>query len=118
MKISARIRGTLTAVIWIVAAGIPFVFLWGTDIPLGVPGEWTWARLSTKPELLVGILPAVLSGAGLWGYVHFLGPSETRHRRFCDLPRWGGLWLIGVIWLFSLISAIPGPPGLGRLPFV
>ena len=38
-------------------------FLWGTEIPLGVPGEWVWGRIPINGAELWDV---VLGGIGLF----------------------------------------------------
>ncbi|HEY4260575.1 MAG TPA: hypothetical protein VGM98_10450, partial [Schlesneria sp.] len=37
-------------------------YLWFTPLPLGIPGEWTWQRITPEPDLLwnlIGVAVAI-----------------------------------------------------------
>lgn len=92
--------------------------LWLSDVPLGVPGEWTWTRI-------------VYSGAHVWGWIvaalvagAYLGlvalgsrtiESGTRAIRAATLA---ALAVAGFAWLCCIQSAVPGISGLSKTHFV
>lgn len=102
-----------------VAAGLWSMWLlWGSDRPLGVPGEWTWPRIPFDAETIAGWLTALLAGALYFAFVLFGGRRIEHSGRGL-----AGLWvcaliLVGAGWLFSLISSVPGIAGLPRTHFV
>lgn len=85
-------------------------------IPLGVPGEWTWARRGFNsldvPSYLLGLLLcAGYAGAVRWGEVSIRG-------RRGDGGRLAGLCLLAFSWLFGLLCLQPDFQGIGRAPTV
>ena len=72
-------------------------FLWGTKIPLGVPGEWIWKRIRIPSDgyltfLLSGAIAAIFGGLYLavaWFGVRRIdiaqrGERERKPRRSCS----------------------------------
>jgi len=97
---------------------IQLTMLWGTEIPLGVPKEWTWARSGTGLVDLWNLWPALLMGVLLFLFVQKVGKrcEQASSRRVgCWLLV---LWLGGILWSLSVVASIPGVAGLGRVPFV
>jgi hypothetical protein len=89
-----------------------------SSIPLGVPSQWTWSRISVRPGILDTIL-AILALA-LYVVVAWLGfrsravrgpqPARITTR----LAQVGGLALAGMVLQLVLISAAPLGMGLAR----
>lgn len=87
-------------------------FLWGTEIPLGVPGEWTWDRIRFPDDaaftFLLSIAMIVLIGGAyfstaLFGYLR-IGNAPRRERAF-----WlAALTVAGFAWL-GAIQESPAP---------
>lgn len=111
------------AVSWIVrwaiiAALVQLIVLWLTRIPLGVPQEWTWARIEFTILDWGGIWLAVVVGAGLclfvrWGSQRIRAATNSSCALLLML-----LWLAGTVWILSIVSSVPGIAGLSRAPFV
>ncbi len=99
-----------------VGATFQLWLMWLTEIPLGVPGEWVWPRASQQLGSLLDLLPALLSGLLLIGYLCW------STRPLTSRPRTGawlfGLVLLGIGWTFALHSIIPVGGGTGRSAFV
>ena len=105
-------------------------------IPLGVLGEWTWARRAWPEIDALACVGSVLLGAVYWVVVRWgeargLDPHVRALRRDADPPEsaslvwtWGsrlrdnlriaGLCLLAFVWLFGLLSLQPDVQGLGR----
>lgn len=93
------------------------VLLAAPAIPLGIPGEWTWARrtLAEIDRLAMGL--SLLLCAGYWAVVNW---GETRLRR--THPREqrfiAGLCVLAFIWLLGMLSVQPDFRGIARSPTV
>ncbi|WP_437191964.1 hypothetical protein [Planctomicrobium sp. SH527] len=92
--------------------------LWKTTLPLGVPGEWVWERLSLQMPLFAVIWPAVVVALFLMGYVWLGGDWLARGTRTRRIGLLLGLWGLGFLWLLSLVASTPGIASLSRIPFV
>ena len=115
---AGSLRGRTWIVLAIIGAVVQLGLLWGTSIPLGVPGEWAWPRFEWSAPILWTAMPAVI-----WGLLFFTVVLRTSNRLLTASPRSVPIWLIGMwiggtIWLFCLMSSIPGIGGLSRGPFV
>ncbi len=105
----------ITLLMAVAATGL---LLWGTMIPLGVPGEWEWPRISGRLDLLIGLGVALTIGTVyvtliVWGSrrIQAAGRSETL----------GWLFLLsagGFAWLWSLQECVPAPASLAKVPYV
>lgn len=106
------------ALLCLLSAGAQLGLLWFTEIPLGIPGEWTWPRIAWSPESGFAMVPALLVGVGLVAFVHCFSPSggTTSPRRM--RLRVAVLWGLGFIWLMCVVAAVPGIAGQSRFPFV
>ncbi len=86
-------------------------------IPLGVPGEWTWARrtLEEIDRLALGL--SLLLCAGYWAIVNW---GETRLRRSLAGERLliAGQCLLAFVWLLGMLSVQPDFRGIARSPTV
>jgi hypothetical protein len=108
-------------VVSLVAAG-SVVLLWFSDVPLGVPGEWTWERISYDRNDLPGNLvgPVVALGSAAL-YAVFCGMAGRRIPRSRRLILGGWLLLLVLAasgLLFALQAAPPVGHDLARLPVV
>lgn len=81
-------------------------FLWLTDVPLGVPGEWVWHRILLEPgettTLVLGCLSATIVGGALVAFVAIGSrrlPAATRLETAAWLV---GLWAAGFTWLWAV----------------
>src|SRR4051812_44663032 len=61
--------------------------LWLSDVPLGVPGEWVWPRISDSSEHVWGWVAA---GAAAAVYIAFvmLGGLRIEMRGFVNRTKW------------------------------
>ena len=61
-------------------SAISMAFLWLIDIPLGIPGEWTWERISTtdvEAEVVLGAVQSLVAGV-VYVLVAWLGPRDRK----------------------------------------
>lgn len=92
--------------------------LWWSDLPLGVPGEWTWARVRFAAEDIFGLLPAIVIAGLFLGFV-WLGAERIERTGPLGKRLWGcGLALVGSLWLLAAVGSVPGIAGTSRVPFV
>ena len=106
----------LLALLVAIAATSAVLFI--DQIPLGVPGEWTWLRVEWTPETTVAAVFA--AGAG-FVYVGFSLLGVWRMGRAGTLERAGWLAALVVIafaWLGVTLDAVPVPHGYSRVPWV
>ncbi len=101
-----------------VASGLSAALLWGTEIPLGVAGEWTWPRIPFSAETLAGLLMLIPAAVVYVGWVAWASQwlsREPGRRAFLPLA---GLFIAGFLWLTAVQTAVPGVAGLSKAPFV
>lgn len=109
---------------WVILAVLTaavLAFLWLSEIPLGISGEWTWQRISTDlfgGEVLLALVEMAIVGAVLlllfWGGLQRIGVCSRR-----ELAVWlAGLTAAGFVWLSAVQSAPPSPWDSGKVPFV
>lgn len=86
-------------------------------VPLGVPGEWTWAKRSWAEIDPLTVVLGLLLGAGYWGVATW---GEGRIWRATTLPRvaLAGWCLLVFFWLFGLLNLAQEYQGMGRSPSV
>src|SRR5438477_10283330 len=83
--------------------------VWGSRIPLGIPGEWEWSRLppETSVSFVLALGLAALFAAGYLWFVR-LGAARMTHA-----GRWErGCWLVGLAaagftWLWTAQESAP-----------
>ncbi|SFI89101.1 glycosyltransferase family protein [Planctomicrobium piriforme] len=115
---AAKGAGVVLVLLALAAGVLQTAVLWWSDFPLGVPGEWVWERIPVVGSLLVIFWPALAAGVLLTGYV-VLGSGMVAQARPWSRTAWlVGLWLIGSVWLLSVVGSTPGISGLSRIPFV
>ncbi|MGH7201014.1 MAG: hypothetical protein ACREJB_10450, partial [Planctomycetaceae bacterium] len=95
------------------SAGVA-VWLWGTDLPLGVPGEWTWDRIRDGGERVAeGLHGAAIAVIAAALYVGFCAAGARPTA--AGAQRWEtALWLLGLVvagfgWLWFVQDAPPVP---------
>ena len=111
-------RGLISAIaLSMISAGI----LWLTDIPLGIPGEWTWERIPTDDARIELILGAAQSGIA--GVVYILMAwLGSRRIANCSRTEVAG-WLIGIAsvgfgWMLAVQESPPSGWRLSKAAFV
>ncbi len=96
--------------------------VWGTDWPLGVPGEWVWPRLSWASESVAAwawaLVPVLLVGALYVAVCVVGGVSVGRVSGWVRGGWLAGLCMAGFLWLLAVQAAAPTPLGLGKVPWV
>jgi hypothetical protein len=104
----------------LVASGGSLGFYWLSDLPLGVPGEWTWRRHEATPDvaanLILGVMVgAAYLGAAAWGYAR-LG-RETCSRG--ESVGWQvALAVAAGVWLWTVQGGGNSGATVGRWPLV
>lgn len=94
------------------AAAISLALLWLTEIPLGIPSEWTWDRIRADDGwgVVFGIVQASIF-AGLLIVVVWLGNRRVEHARKSEVAA----WLIALIVAsFAWLIAVQESPGEGH----
>ena len=138
----ARTWGARHGLVVVVAALslTSLVILATSAFPLGIPGEWTWARRAWTEIDPLACVWSVLLGVGYWGAVRWgetgrLNRSPYPQVRASDQPAgsaeagqpvrtWGsrlrlaGLCLLAFAWLFGTLNLQPDYQGIGRSPSV
>src|SRR5262245_14254643 len=112
----------LTALAAGVAATI--ALLWLTDVPLGIPGGWTWRRSiagdepGARAEQFLGLVQAAVAVAAYIGFAAFLASrlEGARARTFGICLAL--LVIAGFVWLWLVQDAPPAPHGLQKAPIV
>jgi hypothetical protein len=93
--------------------------LWTDVVPLGVPGEWTWGRLSYTTLSLVWA--GMVCGAAAAVYLAFTAWGDRRMEAAGrgEAVIWlGGLVVAGFGWLTAVQSMSIEGLGLGKAPYV
>ena len=102
------------------AAGVAATawLLWGTALPLGIPGEWTWVRLGWEADLpwnLVLTAPAAIAYLA----AVFYGSRRLEFAGRAEAMTWvAGLGIAAFAWLWLVQEAGPTPQRLSKGPFV
>jgi len=96
--------------------------LWLTDIPLGIPGEWTWQRIDLPQEqlddALFGWLAAAIT-AFVYLVVCWLGLKRQAVCSRSEATLWlGGLMAAASCWLWTAQEGPAAPYGMTRIPWV
>ena len=111
-------RGLITV---IVLSAMSVAFLWLTDIPLGIPGEWTWERISTSDaglEIVLGAAQAAIAGA-VYILVAWLGSRRIANCSRAELATWLlGIVSVGFGWMLAVQEAPPSGWRLSKAAFV
>ena len=88
----------------LVLSAASILLLWGTAVPLGVPGEWIWSRIRSSQDGFVDqLLGWLMAATGAGAYVGFAWLGARRLARcrggetFCWLS---GLVVAGFCWLW------------------
>lgn len=97
--------------------------LWLTSLPLGIPGEWTWDRVPTEPDLLWNLAGAAVAAALLIAFVrqgsYRLSGYADRSFHRLEVVAWlVGLVAISFAWLWIVQECTPVKNRLGKAAFV
>jgi methylthioxylose transferase len=111
-------RGLISAV---ALSAISVAFLWLTDIPLGIPGEWTWDRIAPADageEFVLGAAQAVIAGT-VYILVVWLGSKRIATCSRVELAGWlFGIAGVGFGWLLAVQEAPPSGWRMSKAAFV
>lgn len=92
------------------------LFLWGTSLPLGIPGEWTWTRLiATDAETVdrwLGVIVAAIAAAVFLGISWLSARGIESVSRVGIAARLSMLAAAAFAWLWVVQDS---PPGTWRL---
>ena len=105
------------------AAAAALGVLWLSEMPLGIPGEWTWDRVAAEPDSVWNLIGAVVAG-GLYVAVVRIGWSRlSREARFPISRAEVCGWLMALVamafaWLWIVQEASPLRNRLGKSAFV
>jgi len=119
MRVKGRRSGGLS-LLWLMLAGsvVSVGALWLTEVPLGVPGEWTWDRIRVDPtELPETLLGALFAGlvAAIYVGIAWLGAQRMPRCRRPECALWlTGLILSGFVWLWAVQQSPPSGFGLSK----
>jgi hypothetical protein len=120
------LRGTLRPWFWVcLCAGVvgSQLYLWATQLPLGIPGEWTWSRSAAELDSLVNMI-GVLVAAVLyvafveWGAARLSGPAAGTIRTVRITALLAGLVGASFAWLWIVQEAAPVRSRLGKSAFL
>ncbi|MEK6258936.1 MAG: hypothetical protein AABP62_10005 [Planctomycetota bacterium] len=114
-------RAIFSLILCAVAASLSV--LWLSQVPLGIPGEWTWDRAAAEPDSAWNLIGAAVA-AGL-----YLLAVRTGWKRLCRESRSPircvevGAWLAALVvmacaWLWIVQEAAPLRNRLGKAAFV
>ncbi|MGE0373957.1 MAG: hypothetical protein AB7I48_04720 [Planctomycetaceae bacterium] len=92
--------------------------LWGTSIPLGVPGEWTWPRLPGTVETLGGGAGALAAGVLYISFVLWRRRGIVSRSRRAMLGWLSALVAASFAWLWIVQQSVPEPADLGKVPYI
>ena len=92
------------------------LFLWGTSVPLGIPGEWTWTRLiAADAETLdrwLGLIVAAVTAAVFLGVSWLCARGIESAGRLGIAARLAMLSAAAFAWLWVVQDS---PPGTWRM---
>jgi hypothetical protein len=103
-----------------VAAACSIGLFWLTDIPLGIPGEWTWDRIEHEGAT-VALLGALQSAVffGVFALVAWAGSKQIAAATRKALAGWLlALIAAGFAWLHAVQEAPPSGWDSAKIPFV
>ena len=93
--------------------------LWLTNVPLGVPGEWTWARLNYAPPAFVWGVTVAGTAGGLYVAFGWITDRRLAAASRLEVACWLALLVaVGFGWLTAVQSAAIEGLGLAKAPHV
>lgn len=111
-------RGLISVV---VLSGISIAFLWLTDIPPGIPGEWTWERISISDagfEVALGAAQTAIAGV-VYILVAWLGSRRIANCSRVELSGWlVGIATVGFGWMLAVQETPPSGWRMSKAAFV
>ncbi len=105
------------------SSGLALSLLWLQTIPLGIPGEWTWDRLKTEPDLGWNLGSGLVAAAIFLAFIRQGWLRQQRqgvkHLSRCECSAWLiGLVLMSFAWLWVVQEISPVRNRLGKSAFV
>lgn len=111
-------RGLISVV---ALSAISVAFLWLTDIPLGVPGEWAWERIATadvEAEVVLGAVHSLIVGV-VYILVAWLGSRRIANCSRTELAGWLlGMASVGFGWMLAVQESPPSGWRMSKAAFV
>lgn len=101
-----------------IGVALTWWLLWGTSLPLGIPGEWTWNRLNLEPDVPWNLLLAIPFAAGYGALVWRGWRRLDRAGRLEAALLLVGLGFAGFAWLWGIQESGPTAQRLSKGPFV
>ena len=97
--------------------------LWLSEMPLGVPGEWTWDRIAAEPDSVWNLIGAAVAGGLYVTVVRACWKRLSREARPPITRAEVGVWLavlvaMAFVWLWIVQEAAPLRNRLGKSAFV
>jgi hypothetical protein len=92
--------------------------IWGTELPLGVPNEWTWARAEPAAPVVLTFVSLALAAIGYFAFV-WIGANRIERSRPMARAGWLiGLFLAGCGWLWTAQESAPESYQLSKAAWV
>lgn len=122
---SSEPGGAMRYCFWLLlAAGVigSLVFLWGSNLPLGIPGEWVWQRTTLEPDALwnfAGVAAAAvlyllfINAGATW-----LGNTASKRKTAIVVVWLGGLVAASFAWIWIVQEMAPLRNRHGKSAFV
>lgn len=111
-------RGLIAA---IALSAVSVAFLWLTEVPLGIPGEWVWERLSAddaNTEFLLGAVQSAIA-ATVYVLIAWLGSRRIADCSGLEQTGWlTGMVLVGFCWLLAVQESPPAGWRMSKSVFV
>ena len=112
-----------TSSLILIATAASLGVLWLSELPLGIPDEWTWDRVAAEPDSVWNLIGAAVAG-GLYVAVVQVGWNRlSREARFPISRAEVCGWLMALVamafaWLWIVQEAAPQRNRLGKAAFV
>lgn len=103
-----------------IAAAVSMGLYWLTELPLGIPGEWTWNRIRHEVviESVLGGVPVMIAG-GVYLLLVCHGAQRMNKASRLEVSGWIlGLMATAFSWLFAIQEAPPEGHRLSKGPWV
>jgi len=116
---SSRFPWVSSRLFWLcLLSAIAVVLIAWTELPLGIPGEWTWVRAAVEADLVLNVLLLGLA-AGVFAAFVRIGEAgiETASPRGLSL-RLAGLLLLTFGWLWAAQESAPMGFRLSKPAFI
>lgn len=102
----------------ILCSAVTITLLWWTEIPLGIPGEWTWPRIAYTPEHVFGWIIAGMVSVPFYLFF-WIGSGRIGRVDWFEKSFWlTGAFVCACVWIWFAEAANPVPLGHSRDPLV